>query len=302
MAPSPQSSRWVFTLNNYTDEECASLAQLGFDVVYLVYGRETAPITGTPHLQGFVIFRSNKRLNAAKNAISPRAHLEVARASSAAAATYCKKDHDFEEFGSLPSVPGRNCVYADFKTWVLDQPTKPSERLIANEFPALFVRNSRLTRLVDLIYPTPPAIAGDCRPYQSELRTILDGPADSRKIIFIVDPVGNSGKTWFSQLYFSLHPERVQLLGPGKVVDLAYAIDESKSVFFFDIPRLAVQFFQYSIGESLKDGVIFSSKYDSRTKRLTCAPAHAHVVIMMNEYPNMQAYSADRYDIKVWNY
>jgi len=303
MAPSPQSLRWVFTLNNYTDEEQADLANLGLNVVYLVYGRETAPATGTPHLQGFVIFRSNKRLNAAKSAICPRRpghpHLEVARASSAAAAAYCKKANDFEEFGSLPSIPGKNCVYTEFREWVIAQPVKPTERLIANEFPALFARNSRLLKSVDLWYPSPPAIIGDLRPHQLELRTILDGPANDRKIIFIVDIDGGSGKTWFSQFYFSSSPDRTQLLGPGKVTDIAYAIDESKSVFFFDIPRTAVQFFQYPIVESLKDGIIFSAKYESRAKVLLHKPAH--VVVMMNEYPNMQALSADRYDLKVWN-
>jgi len=43
---------WVFTLNNYTPVQEAMLqVKLASDIMkYAVYGYETAPTTGTPHL------------------------------------------------------------------------------------------------------------------------------------------------------------------------------------------------------------------------------------------------------------
>lgn len=92
------SRRWCFTLNNYTPEEEAALQQL--ECRYMVYGREVAS-TGTPHLQGFVVFPSNKR-DAAVRRLLPRAHVEAARGTTEQAVTYCKKDGNFWEGGNVP--------------------------------------------------------------------------------------------------------------------------------------------------------------------------------------------------------
>ena len=97
---------WTFTLNNYTEEDEAKLLQLGNTetVRYLVYGREIARTTLTPHLQGFVIFKSNKRLNGVKQFFdNGRIHLDARYANSTnqQAADYCKKEGDFVEIGTL---------------------------------------------------------------------------------------------------------------------------------------------------------------------------------------------------------
>jgi len=49
---------WVFTLNNYTDEDIARLASPYEQVKFIAYGKEIAPTTNTPHSQGYVIFWS----------------------------------------------------------------------------------------------------------------------------------------------------------------------------------------------------------------------------------------------------
>jgi len=85
--PMSQSRRYCFTLNNPIDQDYENLAAL--EVKYLLYGQEVSS-TGTPHLQGYAVFPTAKRLNSLKNAV-PRAHWEVAKGSTAQNVAYCSK-------------------------------------------------------------------------------------------------------------------------------------------------------------------------------------------------------------------
>jgi len=289
------SRRWCFTLNNYDNDDLARLSLLGSsnDIKYLIFGKETGE-TGTPHLQGFVIFSCTKRLRGCKQALGQRAHVEAARASSLAAADYCKKDGDFLEFGTFPSNQGERTDFKAFKDWCLSQPLKPSAREVAVEWPAIYLRYGRLFEWIDLIYPTPPLVAGPPRIWQAELETCLNQEADDRKIIFVVDPIGGIGKSWFIRWWLSNHMSLTQILSIGKRDDLAYAIDESKHFFLFDIPRTQSEFLQYSILEQLKNRIVFSPKYNSRVKMLSTNP---HVVVFTNEEPDYNKMTHDRYEV-----
>lgn len=110
-----QGKRWCFTLNNYTEQEHAGV--LLVVCKYLICGREIGE-NGTPHLQGFVVFDSNKRLGAVRLLI-PRAHWEIARGTTDQASDYCKKDGNFNERGVKPRSPkeqaeDQKAKWADF--------------------------------------------------------------------------------------------------------------------------------------------------------------------------------------------
>jgi hypothetical protein len=62
MRRSPRDRKFVFTMNNYTEEDEAMLTELLIkeEVLNLYIGREVAPSTGTKHLQGFVRFDNEK--------------------------------------------------------------------------------------------------------------------------------------------------------------------------------------------------------------------------------------------------
>jgi len=288
------SSRWCFTLNNPTAAETQVYNDfLSSDQVrYAVVGSEVGE-SGTPHLQGFLILHSPRRL-AWINEKLPRSHKERARGTSQQAADYCKKDGIFEEWGSLPDAQGTRSDITRFREWVAEQETRPTQRQIANEFPGLFLRYPRLTELVEHLRERPVLQLGELRPWQLELETFLDTEADDRSVNFYVNPEGNAGKSWFVRYMVTKKPDDVQFLSIGKRDDLAYAIDENKSIFIFDVPRFGMEHFQYSVLEKLKDQLVFSSKYASRVKVL---PKPVHVIVFCNEQPNMAAMTGDRYVI-----
>lgn len=99
------AKHWVWTLNNYTEDDEQRIQEVAHEQTYLVYGREIGE-SGTPHLQGFVSLPTRRSLNYVKRLISDRAHCEIARGSPEQASTYCKKDSNFFEVGSLPGGRG----------------------------------------------------------------------------------------------------------------------------------------------------------------------------------------------------
>lgn len=107
------SKRWCYTLNNYTQQE---YDQLHIQTcVYHVIGKEKGA-SGTPHLQGFIIFKTMQRLSAVKK-INGRAHWEPARGTSDQAADYCQKDGDYVEVGTRPQPPAKAGGDAEKERW-----------------------------------------------------------------------------------------------------------------------------------------------------------------------------------------
>lgn len=94
-----QSARWCFTWNNPPEDAPELLAKV--EARYLCYGKETAPSTGTVHLQGYVVFKANHRLKAATIKL-PGTHLEIAKGNTEANVAYCSKDGMFVEHGDRP--------------------------------------------------------------------------------------------------------------------------------------------------------------------------------------------------------
>lgn len=92
------SRNWCFTLNNYSaaDEEAVK----ALECRYVTYGREVGE-SGTPHLQGFVVFECVKRLTGLRKML-PTAHFEMCKGSPAQNIVYCQKDGDFYENGRKP--------------------------------------------------------------------------------------------------------------------------------------------------------------------------------------------------------
>ncbi|QSX73072.1 replication-associated protein [Delphin virus 2] len=295
-----QGTRWCFTLNNPTDQEKDRVATLLSDdrrVKYGVVGRESGE-SGAPHLQGFVIFRSNRRFGALHRLL-PRAHFELTRGTSQQAGDYCKKDGDFDEYGEPPSQQGRRTDLEALVQWGDEFTTAngrpPTSPEVAQAQPTAYLRFPRLVRLFDARQPPPNFNLETPRDWQRELADELDEEAEDRHVIFYVDEEGGKGKTWFQKWYLQTRPNRAQVLSIGKRDDIAHVVDVTRRVFFFNIPRGGMEFLQYQILEQLKDQMVFSPKYNSKMKIL---PARCHVVVFSNELPAMDRMSVDRYVIR----
>lgn len=92
MAKTNKSYGWCFTLNNYTPN--LELEIQNWDCAYLIYGHEIAPSTGTPHLQGYVFFESQKSFETMKKKFSSHAHWVPAKGSALQNHKYCTKEGD----------------------------------------------------------------------------------------------------------------------------------------------------------------------------------------------------------------
>eukprot|EP00965_Chrysotila_dentata_P095859 3168360-Pleurochrysis_carterae.AAC.3 len=88
---------YVFTKNNYTQDDIDDFDTL--ECKYLVYGKEVAPTTGTPHLQGFVVFKHARRVRSVCKEFKCWARPAK---TVHAAIEYCKKTGDFVERGTPP--------------------------------------------------------------------------------------------------------------------------------------------------------------------------------------------------------
>lgn len=288
----PNAKNWCFTLNNHTDEDVERLEGLGTSVQYLVAGKEVGE-NGTPHLQGFVSLSSRKRLAYVKTLLGSNPHCEVAR-NVPASIQYCKKEGDFFEVGSIAAGSGSRSDIDAFKEDVkAGNLALKAIRELHSETYAKYPRFCHEYIRDNLA--AVPIEAHPLREWQQQLNAALNHAADDRTITFCVDTTGNSGKTWFAHYYASLKDEgSVQVLQPGKKADMAYALQSTIRVLFIDAPRSKQgEFIQYDFLEDVKNGYVFSGKYESHVKTLN----KCHVVVMMNEAPDLTKLSVDRYNI-----
>lgn len=94
-----RSRSWCFTYNNWTSDGEAKVREV--QARYIVYGREVGK-KGTPHLQGYVVFRNGKSLSAVRKLFPKGIHFERSRGDVNDNYKYCTKDGDFWETGEKP--------------------------------------------------------------------------------------------------------------------------------------------------------------------------------------------------------
>lgn len=98
---------WAFTINNYTEEDLQCVDRLAEKSLYCVIGYEIAPETGTPHLQGYVYFKSARSFKSVKKVL-PRAWIQAAYANAQKNRDYCTKGGNSKSWGTCPQQGSRN--------------------------------------------------------------------------------------------------------------------------------------------------------------------------------------------------
>ncbi|HHZ96787.1 MAG TPA: hypothetical protein EYN67_14840 [Flavobacteriales bacterium] len=96
-AKSP-SRNWMWTINNWTDDDVEQLAALydgDNNLTYLVCGKEHAPTTNTPHLQCYAQWSgksSGQRYSYISKRLTRAAHIKRMYSNPQACNTYCLKE------------------------------------------------------------------------------------------------------------------------------------------------------------------------------------------------------------------
>ena len=152
-----RARRWCFTLNNYNPEDWLTLQfiqqhSLSHKIQYLIAEQETAPHSGTRHIQGYIEFTERYYMQNLKDLFSflRRAHLEPAKGTRSQNKDYCTKEHPdgqlTTEFvrDSDPKQP----TYDQLATFIKEN-TAPLD--IFEQFPRLYLqhRNAIISTLTD---------------------------------------------------------------------------------------------------------------------------------------------------------
>lgn len=109
-----------------------------------------------------------------------------------------------------------------------------------------------------------------------------------RQVLWIYDPVGGRGKTELSN--YLCYRYGALVLSNSSTKDIAYAYQKHV---IFDYARTTQEHVNYEVIEQLKNGRMFSSKYNSKCKVFPSAK----VLCLANFLPDYTGLSSDRYHV-----
>ena len=295
-----QTSRWVFTVNNY-DEDFSyrdHFSNADFKIRRIVWGFENANQNNTPHIQGYVEFLRSMRFVNCKR-ILPTAYWDVARSSSLNNYRYCIKEGNYqtigdfsrEEQGQDPNQKIANItiikglLVSDFVPQIKISP-QYSEKYLYFDRVSCFIRE--LQQEHDLFYQWQ-----DRKLYvwqYSVLQKIKN--QNNREVLWVTDTVGNRGKSYLCKYLCILYGFQYfdGMVGGRDAVPM---IKDDVKGFCFDINRANLPKFDYGLLENLKTGMCISGKYRGKMRRFEPLP----VVVFSNGYPKMEMLSLDRWNI-----
>lgn len=136
-------------------------------------------------------------------------------------------------------------------------------------------------------------------PFQSAILDAVKLPPDSRTINWYWDSKGNSGKTSLGKSLAIRYPNEVLYLS-GKCADVKYGVAQFISnpknnfrIAIFNLTRTIEDYVSYAALEEVKDGIFFSTKYESGMV-LFDVP---HIYVFANFPPDVNKMSKDRWNI-----
>lgn len=318
---------WCFTLFHYTQDQIKNLQKIDENICkYIIYGHEICK-DGKPHLQGYIELKKVQRLTGVKKILDPingkrsPIHLSPANKDRKYQTIYCSKGlqskEEYEKLGQDgPNYGIKAKIYEQIfqeyrggqgkrNDWVelYNKITEdPKFSTILQEYPEYAIKYPNgIQKAIDTIISE----INECNLleemnnlklyiWESNLLKELDSKPDSRKIIWYVDTIGGCGKSTFAK--YLLSKGDCAYFTNARSADIAYAYKGERTV-IFDFTRSIEGHVNYSIIESIKNGIVFCSKYNSNTK-INCVP---HIICFSNFDPELSKLSEDRWDIRQLN-
>lgn len=283
--PSIASNVWCFTLNNPTTDRITWDPLL---IGYAVYQKEVGE-EGTPHFQGYVEAKKQMRLPQMIKMF--QAHWTVARRVDKAH-DYCLKEDTRVDgpwtFGCR-TVAGKRTDIEALKRMVDDGATRDEIYLAMpdalDRYPRMLaygLERAKRQKVLEIVL--------DPRPWQSDVIKIADSDPDERKVYWYSDIEGNQGKTYLAK--YLVQKYGAYYNNGGKGADILFGYD-SERVVIFDYVRDSKDFVNYGVIEQLKNGILYSPKYQS-TMKVFPIP---HVFVFANFRPDESKMSSDRWVI-----
>jgi len=145
-------------------------------------------------------------------------------------------------------------------------------------------------------FPKPLKLITPDKDWQIEILKILETEPNDRHVYWFWSSEGGIGKSSFCK--YLAATKKIVFIDEGKKGDIMYSIMEANmdecNLVLFDIPRDNGNKISYKSIESIKNGMIFSSKYESGQK-LFNSP---HVICFANVPPDLSKLSEDRWVVK----
>jgi len=134
------------------------------------------------------------------------------------------------------------------------------------------------------------------RPWQKKILDIISKEPDDRAVYWFWSAAGNIGKSSFCKYLVVKHS--AVFIDEGKKADIMHRIAEAdmdaSNLVVFDVPRANGCNISYKSVKCIKNGMIFSGKYKSKSKLFN----PPHVIVFANEPPDLGALSADRWHVE----
>lgn len=254
---SSRSRGWCFTWNNYAESDRVAMAEwMTQQTQCYIMGKEVGE-SGTPHLQGYVYMKNQRTFTQMKK-LWGKCHWEKAKGKPIDNRNYCSKDNDYVEGGWAKSPTDL----------AVDRAKKALDKYVDTEW----------------------------KPWQRKVLDIVSGPTDDRSVWWVLDTKGGHGKSYLAKYLYLTYPT---IIADGKKDNvfnqLKTKLDlgvEPKLV-LLDIPRSGEGYMNYGVIEQLKNGLVYSGKYEGGD----CVFEPPHVVVMANFEPRYEEFTEDRWHI-----